>query len=624
MNILHYLLLLRRLFLLMVVYTFCRIFFFFSNQAEFASASFLQKVEAFANGLRFDLAAISWLNVPFIVLSVLPLGATLDKAWYQRMLRGLFLVSNFPFILLNIIDIEFFKFTGRRTSAEIFRIANDVSDQAPQLILHYWYIPLSAVVVAIVLNLVYPRYKSSNLLTVNLYAGIALLLVIALLTVLAIRSSLALKPLQAGHAFNITPTALGNVVLNTPFVFLKTLDNQSVERVSYFESNKAVSALIAKQDTLRRAVNRQNVVIIILESFGSEYLGVGNHYQGYTPFLDSLARQGLFFRNHYANGRRSIEAMSAIMASVPALMSDAYISSGFQTNHLYGLGNALQENGYSTAFFHGGRNGTMNFDVFAGLAGFQKYYGQSQYPDAKQDYDGNWGIFDEPFLQFTAQKLSEMPQPFGVGIFTLSSHQPYTIPPQHQGRFPKGTLAVHESIGYADYALRQFFKEAAKTKWYENTVFIITADHTQESEQPYFQNEAGNYDVPLIWFHPAKPLPAADSIRLTQHADIMPSVLDYLGLPTRERIAFGQSVFDHQSHEILNLSNGNYLYLTDKYYLLWYPDGRSQLFDYNNHKAIANLSDEQQAAVKTYEQRVKAYIQYYNNGLLDNNWYQFK
>lgn len=626
MKSIHYRLLAQRLLWLLAAYSLLRIFFLGINYNEFRQANFGQMAEALLSGVRFDIATITWINSIFVLLSILPFR-WLESLVYQRVIKILFLVSNLPFLLLNAIDIFFFKFTARRTSAEILRIGGDVLHQTPQLLRNYWFVPLGVGLLAWALWRLYPNYqheKSSK--TLAIWKSWLAILPVAALCVLAIRSSLAIKPLQEGHAFNITPTELGNVVLNTPFVFLKTLDNETVERLHYFPNNQAITKLIHKplSENPNPTPTRQNVVVIILESFGSEYLGTGNPYKGYMPFLDSLAREGLFFKNTYANGRRSIEAMSAIMAGVPSLMKDAYISSGFQSNHLYGLGTALRENGYQTAFFHGGTNGTMNFDMFAKLAGFQQYFGQNEYPN-KADYDGNWGIFDEPFLQFTAQKMSGMKQPFGVGIFTLSSHQPYTIPAQHKGRFPKGTLAVHESLGYADYSLKAFFKAAAQTDWYNNTVFVLTADHTQESQEIAYQTELGNYDVPMIWFSPQKRYPAQpDTARAVQHADIMPSVLDYLGLKPRERHYFGSSIFGEIQPEIVNLSDGHYLYINPPYYLHLYADGRVSLFDYRTQKPIHQpYTAEQIRVCQTYESRLKAYLQYYNNGLLDNNWYHF-
>jgi phosphoglycerol transferase MdoB-like AlkP superfamily enzyme len=180
-----------------------------------------------------------------------------------------------------------------------------------------------------------------------------------------------------------------------------------------------------------KTLNRENVMIIILESFGKEYIGYFNKGKGYTPFLDTLFTKSLVFKYSYANGKRSIDAMPAVLASIPALMSVPYVNTSYQSNNISSIGKLLNKEGYYTAYFHGGRNGTMAFDNFINVSGFGKYYGMNEYPD-KSDFDGGWGISDEPFEQFMVREISRNKQPFCVALFTLSSHQPYHFPAKYK------------------------------------------------------------------------------------------------------------------------------------------------------------------------------------------------
>lgn len=143
----------------------------------------------------------------------------------------------------------------------------------------------------------------------------------------------------------------------------------------------------------------------------------------------------------------------------------------------------------------------MNFDGFTNHVGFEKYYGKNEYNNNK-DYDGNWGIFDEPFLQYLGKQLTKTQQPFLASVFTLSSHHPYTIPAQHMNRFPKGTMIVHETVGYTDYAVRRFFEYAKQQPWFENTLFVITADHSALTETKEFKTALGLYRIPVIFYSP--------------------------------------------------------------------------------------------------------------------------
>ena len=389
--------------------------------------------------------------------------------------------------------------------------------------------------------------------------------------------------------------------------------------------------------------NKDNIIIIILESFSSEYLGTGNSYKGYTPFLDSLAQEGIFFKNNFANGRTSMQAIPSILAGIPALMDEPLITSIYQANEIYGLGTILKQYGYQTSFFHGGINGTMGFDMFSKISGMDDYYGMNEYPESENDYDGNWGISDEPFLQFFAKKLSQYDQPFFSAIFTLSSHQPYTIPEKYEGKFPKGELPIHESIGYTDHALKKFF-ETAKTKaWYNNTLFIITADHTQKSSEKVYQNIVGQYRVPLILFHPENKLPTpkqsfiptnrirytnkwqvgqvmAEMGRITQHADIMPGILDYLGFKTDKVAWFGNSFFNENCKGYaINYSAETYRLIHKDYYIELTTNGDSRLL----HFGVGTAMESPDIKKKALQKELKAYIQYFNNGLVENSLYRF-
>ena len=182
----------------------------------------------------------------------------------------------------------------------------------------------------------------------------------------------------------------------------------------------------------------------------------------------------------------------------------------------------------------------MGFDAFAKAAGFQRYVGRDQYPDANDD-DGTWGIRDRPFLQFFAHELNKQQQPFVDCLFTLSSHHPYKLPPAEAKRFAGGNLPIMPTLRYTDDALRQFFATARTMPWFANTLFVITADHTADLLRNGETNgSAFDHWIPLLYYMPAQLAPHG-SDRTTQQADILPTVLDMAGYP-KPFFAFGSSV----------------------------------------------------------------------------------
>lgn len=262
------------------------------------------------------------------------------------------------------------------------------------------------------------------------------------------------------------------------------------------------------------------------------------------PFLDSLMDRSLTFTRAFANGRRSIDGIPAILAALPEWMDEAFITSTYAQTPFTSIASVLRDEGYATSFYHGGRNGTMGFEGFTKSAGFQRYVGLNEYPDPA-DNDGSWGIWDKPFLQFFAREMERERTPFLSCVFTLSSHHPYHLLPEDEARFAGGTQRIQPTLRYTDDALRRFFATASTMPWYANTLFVITADHTADLERDgRAYTEATDHWVPLLYFTPGAIAPHTND-RVTQHIDILPTVLDLIGHP-EPFFSFGSSALRNE------------------------------------------------------------------------------
>ncbi|HSI89573.1 MAG TPA: sulfatase-like hydrolase/transferase, partial [Adhaeribacter sp.] len=380
----------KRLGWLLAIYFVLRLAFVLLNFSQFREADLPQFLWAFVLGLRFDLAAICMVNAGFIFFSLLPFPFSETRA-YQGFLKALFLIPNLPFLVLNLIDLEYFKFIGRRTSNELFTITADIQTQTGQLFLNYWYIPLLALALLLFMVKCYPFPVKKSGAKQNQKLNFFGTLTILALTVMLIRGGWQLKPVRPANAFVQEPAILGHVSLNSTFTFIKSISQPVLEPKTYFSSRAEMLQALAfdpeKYQTPGGKPLQENVVLIILESFASEYTGVLNNEPRFTPFFDSLAAQGSLYRYNYANGRKSIEALPSLLAGLPSLLHEPYITSSFQSNEMYGIGTIARENGYHTSFYHGAANGTMGFNAFARIAGFQKYYGLNQYPRKLRNRD---------------------------------------------------------------------------------------------------------------------------------------------------------------------------------------------------------------------------------------------
>lgn len=628
-----YMVLLWRLLLLFVLYALMRIGFYLLNYGMFGKIPLSDFMTIMKGGYRFDKTAIFYLNIPVILMHILPFRFRYN-AGYQKIVKYIFVVVNSIGIIANMADAVYYRFTLKRTTMSFF---NEFGNENPVGFLHfiwdYWYISLIVIVLTVCLVLGYGKIRakeSSRRLPWFVYYPLSLLL-------MAFIGYQSVGAMRGGWTAGTRPITLSNaaayiskpehraIVLNTPFALIRTIGKVVLEQKKYFSQSQAEAIFPTEQTTNPRSAffakfKNRNVVIIIWESFAREWVGGLNRdiagYKGYTPFIDSLLPKSYVFKNAFANGRKSIDAIPSVIASIPALETP-FILSNYSGNKINSLASLLKKEGYYSAFFHGAPNGSMGFDAFAKQAGFDAYFGMSEYGN-DNDFDGHWGIWDEPFLQFMANKVTELPQPFLVSAFTLSSHDPFVVPKAYKGKFPKGFVPNHQCVGYSDFALKRFFDTASKYSWYSNTLFVITADHAVNGYLPEYKNAAGAFAIPMIFFAPESDFTAFDTERVVQQVDVMPSVLSLLG-DRSTHITFGNDMFDaFAPHFAVNYFNGAFQLFEDSMMLQFIDEESLAVYDFNtDFKLKKNLMGEKPIETKLLENRLKSFLQQFNNRLIE-------
>jgi phosphoglycerol transferase MdoB-like AlkP superfamily enzyme len=618
--------------LLLAFYFFARLEFVVWNWSQYKSKEVADLLWAFFVGLRFDIASICMSLVPLILWSFWPWSERSHKLWGTI---GFWLFGPFSlaFMIMNLGDTEFINFVGRRFSYDGLFVVGEMDSKMGAVLASYWHLTLvNVLVMGFVIwatwKILHTPSKRPYILSMKrelpyYMTGVFIVLV---MTVIGVRGGLQKKPLNIVNSHIFAAPILNNLVLNSTFTFIKSYGAQILAKDVYFsdrqEMLKNLNGALPAASLLEghRPTKPQNVVVIILESFSLEYMGEVNGGAGFTPFLDSLAKKSLFFKHSYANARRSIEGVAAVTAGIPAMMNEPFISSHFSSNYFVGLGSILAAQKYPSSFFHGGNNGTMYFDSFAKSAGFENYIGANEYPNPA-DNDGTWGIFDEPFLQFMKTKLDQMPQPFFAAIFTLSSHNPYRIPDQYKDKFPKGPLPILESVAYADYSLQRFFEEAEKQPWFKDTLFVITADHTGATYRPENENDFAKFQIPILFYHPTYQWPKGiDQEQVVQQIDVFPSVLDFLGLKNKEMNYLGASVFVPGDRTATLYLDGRYFLAAKDYFLDWLVGGDIKMFAIQDTAEKTPLHEPKERRY-ILESKLKASIQYFNEGMWDNRLY---
>jgi len=620
----------QRLLILFVIYQLLRILFFFFNKHHFLDINFSRFLTIMQGGLRFDLTGLLYLNLLYIILYLLPFNLT-NTSWYRKFLWGLFMLTNGIGIAFNLMDIFYFDYVLKRSTVEVFMFAEEsnIGSLFMQFIKDFW---VGFIIFFILIYLLHKWYYfvekpiQKTVFSLKSFTFETAILLLALyFSVVGIRGGFTrtTRPISINNAGAYVEKPLEMaLVLNTPFTIIRTLKKQVFKPVHYF-SNEELDTIFTpvKHYHFEQPMQKKNVMILIVESFAKEYTGLLNKnikgYKGYTPFLDSLMLQSHTFSNAYANGRKSIDAMPSVLASIPSLVQP-YVLSPYSTNKINGLGTLLKQKSYKTAFFHGAPNGSMGFDAIANLAGFDEYYGMTEY--GKQENDGSpWGIPDDKFLQYTAKVLDTFQQPFATALFTLSSHHPFKLPKGFEDQFKGGPLPIHKVIQYMDYSLKHFFETASKMPWYKNTIFVITADHCSQNYLSEYNTSIGRYAVPIIIFDPSDTSTAQLDNTLTQQTDIMPRLLQKLQY-SGDFISFGNDPTQNKSPFVVNYTGNTWMILQDDYMLRFRNNKPLNMYNYRKDRLLKTsiLHKESQQAQKM-TRNLKAFIQQYKNRLINNN-----
>jgi phosphoglycerol transferase MdoB-like AlkP superfamily enzyme len=626
-------LMLIRLLIILLLFFLSRIVFYLFNTAYFSGLGFSGLLMIFFIGLRFDISAIFIINAPYVFFNSFPFPFRTNKL-YQGFLNGYFYFINGFGLLWNFMDMIYFRFTLKRTTADFFsymEVGGDFSVLIPHFLKDYWYIPTIWLIFVFLMIWLTRRFRLKKAAAGKGKKGsftwyfiqTVLFLVIIFISVIGIRGGFQLRPITLLTAGKYTAAKNIPLLLNTPFSMAKTFRHESLKQCTYYKTESELSKIYTPlHKGTAGTFKGYNVMIIIMESYSREHIaslnrGLENgHYQGFTPFLDSLIGESLIYEA-FANGKTSIQGIPAVLSGIPSLMNESFLQSNYASDKYTSLAGLLKEKGYTTAFFHGGTNGTMGFDNYTKLVGFDQYYGRTEYNDDK-DYDGEWGIRDEAFFQYTARTMNGLKPPFIVGFFSLSSHHPFTVPAQYEHKFRDGHMPIQKTIMYADYSLGRFFETAKKMPWFDNTLFIITADHTSEGYYPYYQSSAGQFAVPIIFYKHNSGLKGMGGVT-AQQTDIMPTVLSLLGYD-KEYLAFGTDLLDTaaQHFSIHNVS-GLYGLIKDGYLLQF--DGTNSIGLYDLVKDSLqknNLAGKSISVKKNLEIFVKGFIQQYNNRIIEN------
>lgn len=602
----------------LLLLTLSRVVFYLSYSSLFSDVGFGE----WLSGLWFDMVTLALLLLPFIVLILLPFNIHTNR-WFRLFSSLLYFIPVLGILAVNFLDVGYFSFTHKRSTSDLFAIVsagNDIGQLLGSFLRDFWSLLLLFAACFVFLANRYFKWNKRIVSNDNqLLKGIILYVVLIPFFILIGRGGFILKPLASIDATLFTEPQNTALVLNTGFTILKSIGKSDLELPGYFKEKELAALFQAEHQSQPQNLlpGKPNVVVIMLESFGNEWVGRFNGGNSYTPFLDSLLDESWYFEYGFSNGKKSIEAVPTIVASIPTLMDNPFISSNYGNNQIQALPSVLKEAGYSTAFYHGATNGSMRFNSFSKQAGFDSYVGRFEYNNDAH-FDKTWGILDEYFNPWSAKQMSKQGEPFMATLFTLSSHHPYFIPEKWRKKLKSGPDPICKSIHYGDVSLKMFFEQAKKEKWYNNTVFVLVADHTPATSSNVYGQRTEMYKIPIAFYSPGGKLPKRREKTIFQQMDIYPTLIDLCNVRTNY-FSFGHSYFSKEPREAVAYLEGTYYYSYDKYMLVYSNNEVVNLFDIT--KRTANPKDvlvEKKALAAKMKKRLQAMIQTYAQDLIYN------
>ena len=618
------------------VFMLCRVVFLAVNSGLYADTlSENSFMELLRGSLLFDTSAICYLNLPYLLLLLFPLHYKEGRIT-QILARVFYMIGVVIAVVSNFADAVYVPFTGRRSTWSVFSEFSNEGNIAQVIgieLINHWYLTLGALLLMWLVNRLYRSVKPFRHDNLKGYyiTRVLTLLVVAPLLLFGIRGGIgsSVRPITISNAnqYVNTPDETA-VVLNTPFSMIRTIGKSPFKEVHFFSADELEGVYTPVHLQLPDSLEaKKNVVVFILESFGKDYIGAYNPGSAsLTPFLDSLISVSRTYAYSYGNGRKSIDGMPSVLSSIPMFVEPFFVTTA-SLNRVSGIAGELGRKGYNTAFFHGAPNGSMGFQAFARTSGFQRYYGMDEYnafygDKAKNDFDGTWAIWDEPFFEYYAQTMDSIKEPFATAMFSASSHHPFRIPAEYETIFPEGELPIHKCVSYTDKALRSFFEKAKGSSWFKNTIFVITADHSNQTNNPRYKTSSGFFEVPVIFYSPdgAAPFsPGIDSCMIAQQIDIMPTLLDYLGYDD-EYVAFGKSLISTPADEsfAVNYINDTYQYYKGEYLLLFDGNRATAFYNVRSDELLKNNLVDTLPIQQTMERELKAIIQQYMHRMLSD------
>jgi arylsulfatase A-like enzyme len=489
---------------------------------------------AWAAGLRFDASILlAFLALPLVALN-LPARFALRPAWQRASGWGAWAAL----VALTLVlggDVVYFGHVQRHLAAELLSMENDWGFLVTMALGPAWKFLAGATLLLAALAVAWRRILAAPI-DDRLRPGRFLL--VGALLFLGIRGSAGTKPISPIDAYAAGSLPEAQLALNGAFTGARAMMRGGVVRTRFFPEEE-VRALLGLRDvpyplerTVPPAPRRHNVIFVLLESWSAHYVDALSHRGfGATPRLDGFAAEGASFTRFYAAGQRSFEGMQATLTGLPSLPGLPTLTSGLPTS-VSRLGAMASGAGYRTIFLQSSKRRSLRADAIAAATGFAEYYGMEDMPIRLEYPDPHGAAFgwDYEMYRLLLEKLHGETRPFVAYLFTGTTHTPYPALPARFTARPHradGEGGFLNALSYADWSLGELVDAARREPWFQDTIFVFTADHTRGESEHYSLDDT--FRIPFVVYAPGLVAPRQHDV-VGSHLDVLPTLVDLMGI----------------------------------------------------------------------------------------------
>ena len=597
-----------------------RILIYFNYSDLFINLDFFEFIQSIFLGLRFDLSSIAVILFIPILFLIVPINFS-NSFIYRRIISSIIYIQFCATTIFLTADFFYFSFVKRHITNEVLFLLNDskylLSEVASHIGLLIIYCVLFFIFYFIFIRKTAPATHHGK-------RSIPEFIIITLFMIIIGRGGIQMKPIAIIDAYQYGSTSLGHLTLNgfftashysftSNFIERPKIDETIALNIINLPQTHNLQYPLEKNYTTKESGKKKNIVVIIIESLTYKYIDYLNEEKKYgvTPNIDNLASDGLVFSNFFANGQRSIEGAQAILTGIPPLPGIPDIIS-LSVNYSR-LGELAKANNYRTIFVTSTLKESFSLDLMVYASGIEEYYGREDYnlllnyPEARKRTLG----WDYETFMLLSDKLSGHSQPFIAFVNASSDHTPF---PRMQEPFTKYKHGQESEGGYlnmlhyTDWAIGEFMSKMSKQQYFNDTVFIITADHALahfQADDPY-----GKFKIPLILYSP-KHIPKGNSERFASQIDIIPSMIDILNLEGKFS-NIGKSIFS-PSNNFAITKEGSLLNIFAK-------EGFLQHSLQQVLKFIPSQNNEDENLKKKLVEKIQAFDQLTYQLLTENRW----